>query len=193
VTSTKRRSWSAWAGLFIPLIVLLGLLAAGMVHHDRALAISEALARGQTPEVPDIVLPAFDGPPVSLPGLHGHPVVLNFWASWCVPCREEAPLLQAVWQQFHARGLIVLGVDTQDLSTPAQAFIAQYGLSFPAVRDADGSVARRFGATGVPETFFISADGRILGKFPGEQVDAAVWKEAAEALLGGRAPTPPTP
>jgi cytochrome c biogenesis protein CcmG/thiol:disulfide interchange protein DsbE len=188
VKTTRRQSWFVWVGLLVPLVVLLVLFTVGMMRHDRALAISDALARGQTPAVPDIVLPAFAGPPVSLSDFRGHPVVLNFWASWCVPCREEAPLLQHVWEEFHPRGLVVVGVDTQDLAAPAREFVARYGLSFPSVRDADGSVARRFGTTGVPETFFIAANGLIVGKFPGEQVSPAVWRAAAEALLEGRTP-----
>ncbi|HLJ62135.1 MAG TPA: TlpA disulfide reductase family protein [bacterium] len=190
MTSTPRRSWPAWAGLLLPLLALLSLLAAGMIRHDRSVAVSEALARGETPAVPALSMPAFSGPPVSLAEFRGHPVILNFWASWCVPCREEAPLLEATWRHYRARGVVVLGVDTQDLLSPARAFISEYRLSFPSARDPDGTVARRFGTTGVPETFFVSADGRIVGKFPGEQVNPEAWRRVAEALLAGRPPDP---
>jgi cytochrome c biogenesis protein CcmG, thiol:disulfide interchange protein DsbE len=184
------RSWIPWVGVMLPVLALLGLLAAGTVRHQQALAVGEALARGETPKVPTVTLPGLDGPAVALAGLEGHPVVLNFWASWCVPCREEAPRLELIWRAFHDKGLIVLGVDTQDLDSPARAFVAQYGITFPTVRDPTGGVARLFGATGVPETFFIGADGRIRGKFPGEVVDSGVWRAAAAALLAGRAHVP---
>jgi len=190
VSATPRRSWRPFAVLLVPVLVLLALFVAGESRHDQATVVSAALARGETPSVPDISMPAFSGSPLSLEALRGHAVVLNFWASWCIPCRAEAPQLESVWRDFRPRGLIVLGVDTQDLMTPAQAFLRQYRLTFPAVRDPDGAVARRFGTTGVPETFFISADGRILGKFPGEQEDPATWRAAAEALLDGRPPKP---
>ena len=170
------------------MLIVLALLVLGVSRHDRSAAVSDALARGETPAVPVITMPGFTGPPLSLQQLRGHPVVLNFWASWCVPCRSEAPKLESVWREFRPRGLVVVGVDTQDLMTPARAFLAEYKLTFPAVRDPDGSVARRFGATGVPETFFISADGRVLGKFPGEQEDLATWRAAVEALLKGLPP-----
>jgi len=180
----------AWAGLLLPVILLLGLFAAGTAHHQRDLAVSVALARGETPPAPPVTLPALSGPPVALAGLRGHPVILNFWASWCVPCREEAPQLEGIWKQFSGRGLIVLGVDTRDLEAPGRAFLAEYRITYPNVRDPDGTVARQFGATGVPETFFIGRDGRIRGHFPGAEVRRAAWREAAAALLAGRARVP---
>jgi cytochrome c biogenesis protein CcmG/thiol:disulfide interchange protein DsbE len=176
--------------LIVPVLALLGLLAAGTVRHQQTLAVGEALARGETPKVPSVTLPGLDGPSVALTALAGHPVILNFWASWCIPCQEEAPLLEGVWRTFRDKGLIVLGVDTQDLESPARAFVRQNRITFPTVRDPGGAIARLFGATGVPETFFIGSDGRIRGKFPGEQGDPGAWREAVAALLGGRAHVP---
>lgn len=186
----RRQRWIAWVGLLVPVLALLGLLAVGTAHHQQALRIGEALARGDSPQAPAVTLPAFSGPPVALAALRGHPIVLNIWASWCVPCREEAPLLEQVWKAYRSRGLIVLGVDTQDLESPARAFLTRYAITYPNGRDPDGSVSRTFGATGVPETFFISADGRIRGKFPGEQIDPAAWRAAVSALLRGQAHVP---
>lgn len=190
MTSLQQGRWIAWVGLVLPVVLVLGLFAAGTVRHQQTLAVSAALARGDTPLAPALTLPAFGGPPVALTGLRGHPVIVNFWASWCVPCREEAPQLEAIWKEFRGRGLIVMGIDTRDLETPARAFLTQYTITYPNVRDPDGSAARLFGTTGVPETFFISADGRISGKFPGEQIDSAVWQKAAAALLAGRTHVP---
>lgn len=190
MTPGGRRLWVASAGLIVPVVALLGLLAAGIARHQRAQEVGAALARGETPPVPAVVLPAFEGPPISLAALRGHPVILNFWASWCVPCRDEAPLLERIWRAYHAAGLIVLGVNTQDLDSPARAFIARYGITFLTARDPDGTVARLFGTTGVPETFFIGRDGRIRGKFPGEQIDPTAWHAAVSALLAGRAHVP---
>ena len=194
--------------MLLPVLALVALLAAASVRRERALAIGAALARGETPSVPAAVLPALAGShgisaPSAAPGrrggrpeevalrdLRGHAVVLNFWASWCAPCREEAPMLNSLARDYRARGLLVVGVDTQDLEAPARAFLAQYGITYLNLRDPDGGVGRLFGTTGVPETFFINASGRILGKFPGEQLDRTVWRRAAEALLAGRRPTP---
>lgn len=184
------RAWVARGGLLLPVLVLLGVLAVALVRHQQTLAIEAALARGDTPPVPEVTLPGLDGPPVSLASLRGHPVILNFWASWCVPCRQEAPLLEATWREFQGRGLLVLGVATQDLDGAARDFIREVGITYPNVRDPDGSVARLFGTTGVPETFFIGSDGRIRGHFPGPQTDRAPWRAAAEALLAGRSHVP---
>ena len=190
---TARARWIAWAGLLLPALALIGLLAAVSVRRDRALAIGAALARGEAPPVPALVLPALPSGAaaarrVGLRDLRGHPVVLNFWASWCEPCREEAPLLEGLARDYGARGLIVVGVDTQDLEAPAESFLVRYAVTYLNLRDPDGNAGRMFGTTGVPETFFIDAAGRIQGKFPGEQLDAAVWRRAAEALLAGRRP-----
>lgn len=185
-----RPSWAARAGLLLPLLAILILLAAALSRHQQSLAIGAALARGETPLAPALTLPGLDGPPVSLAGLRGHPVILNFWASWCTPCRDEVPLLRATWAEFRSQGLIVLGVDTQDLEAPARAFVRDLGITYPTARDADGSVARLFGTTGVPETFFIGPDGRIRGKFPGVEVRRAAWRDAAKALLSGRRHVP---
>jgi cytochrome c biogenesis protein CcmG/thiol:disulfide interchange protein DsbE len=197
------RGWARWAALLLPVVALVALLAAASVRRDRALAIGAALARGEAPPVPALVLPVLPAAePVPVPGgpaaprdaalrdLRGHAVVLNFWASWCVPCREEAPLLSGVARDYRSRGLLVVGVDTQDLEAPARAFLVQHQVTYLNLRDPDGSVGRLFGTTGVPETFFIDAGGRIQGKFPGEQIDPAIWRRAVDALLAGRRPVP---
>ena len=192
----SRGRWGTWAALLLPVVALIVLLAAASVRRDRALAVGAALARGETPPVPALVLRALPGGEapaareVALRDLRGHPVVLNFWASWCAPCREEAPLLGRLARDYRARGLLVVGVDTQDLETPARAFLARYRLTYLNLRDPDGSAGRLFGTTGVPETFFIDAAGRIQGKFPGVQLDPAVWRRAADALLAGHRPVP---
>jgi cytochrome c biogenesis protein CcmG/thiol:disulfide interchange protein DsbE len=198
------RAWVRWAALLLPAVALIALFAAASVRRDRSLAIGAALARGETPPVPAVVLEALpaagssaqnsSGRRVALRDLRGHAVVLNFWASWCAPCREESPLVEGLTRDYAGRGLMVVGVDTQDLITPAQAFVAQYHLTYLNLRDPDGAVGRLFGTTGVPETFFIDPRGRIVGKFPGEQLDPMVWRRAADALLAGqRVVVPPPP
>ncbi len=125
-----------------------------------------------------------------LADLRGHPLVLNFWASWCVPCAEEAPILEVISREFHASGLIVVGIDTQDLEQPARRFLTQHGITYMNLRDPDGALGRMFGTTGVPETFFVSADGLVRGKFPGERLDRSAWREVVKALLAGRPRVP---
>lgn len=184
------RVWRARAGVLLPVLVVIALLGLATLRHQQTLAIGTALARGETPPVPELTLPAFDGPPVALRAFAGHPVILNFWASWCIPCRDEAPLLEGTWKEFRSQGLIVLGVDTQDLEAPARAFLKEFRITYPNVRDPDGSVGRRFGTTGVPETFFVDRAGRIRGKFPGAEVQRSAWRAAALGVLSGQARVP---
>ncbi len=183
-------SWIVRLGLLTPVVILLGLLGWAMERHQATLAVGAALARGEAPPVPAVTLAALDGPPVSLAALRGHPVVLNFWASWCIPCRDEAPLLEATWEEFRSQGLLVFGINTQDMETPARTFLKELHITYPTLRDSDGSVARLFGTTGVPETFFIGRDGRIRGKFPGVELRPTAWRGVAEALLTDQARIP---
>ena len=190
MTPGTQSSWRTRAAVLLPVVALLALLAWATLRHQQSLAIGAALARGQTPPVPGVRVPAFDGRRVSLTDFRGHPVVLNFWASWCIPCAEEAPTLEAIWNEFRGRGLVVVGVDTQDLEPPGRRFLAQHGITYMNVRDPDGGLARLFGTTGVPETFFVGPDGLIRGKFPGEQIDRTVWHAALDALLSGSSRVP---
>ena len=128
-------------------------------------------------------LTAFDGQPVSLEGLRGKVVVLNFWASWCNPaCYDEAPVLERGWRAWRDRGVMVVGVDIQDTPEAAQRFIRQFDFTFPNARDLTGKVSIDYGVYGVPETFFIDRRGRIRVKHVGAVTDA-VFRSAVESLL----------
>src|SRR5205807_210368 len=141
--SAREHPSRPWAALLIPVAVLLGFLALVTAQHQRSLAVGTALARGETPPAPPVTFPTFEGGRVSLGDLRGHPIVMNFWAAWCVPCREEAPLLEGIWKAYREKGLVVLGVDTQDLSEPARGFITRFGITYPNVRDPVGNGSSR--------------------------------------------------
>jgi cytochrome c biogenesis protein CcmG/thiol:disulfide interchange protein DsbE len=101
---------------------------------------------------------------VSSADLKGGPVVINFWASWCDPCREEAPLLEAAWREHRDEGLTVLGVDLKDAPDNARAFIDEHGLTYPTVTDPDMELARALGigsTDGLPQTFFVDSGWRL--------------------------------
>ena len=105
-------------------------------------------------------LPRLDGGRVTLAGLAGRPVVVNFWASWCPPCREEAPLLVQLARQ--AQGdLAVVGVLYQDAPDNARKFVDEFGVPYPTLLDPDGRTAIDYGLTGIPETFFVDRAGVI--------------------------------
>ena len=100
-------------------------------------------------------------PERSLADWRGQVVVLNYWASWCEPCREESPLLERWHQKITKRNATVLGVDVLDVTSDAQDFIDEYGLTYPHLRDKDGSTQEDFGIVAYPETFVIDREGRI--------------------------------
>jgi cytochrome c biogenesis protein CcmG, thiol:disulfide interchange protein DsbE len=105
---------------------------------------------------------------ISLNDYKGKSIVLNVWASWCVPCNQEAPILESAWKNAVAQGhnVVFLGIDFQDSSGDALAFMHKYSISYPNVLDADGSVSINYGVTGVPETLFINQQGTIVSREP---------------------------
>ncbi len=134
---------------------------------------------------PDFTLPLLDGNgSLSLSDLRGHPVLLNFWASWCVPCKEEAPVLQAAWEKWQERGVKFLGVDAQDGRTWAREFEQKYGITYPSVVEGTPEEMARYGVLGFPETFFIDAEGKIVAKYIGP-IDAATLDAYLSSLVDG--------
>lgn len=138
----------------LPAVAFVGLLAFG-------------LARATGPPGPGDPAPAFTATrlegegALSLSELRGKPVVLNFWASWCGPCEDEAPMLRAAADRYAGR-VAFLGVDIRDSISDARAFVERHDLGYPNVRDESLEVYRAYGLTGQPETFVIDADGRIV-------------------------------
>ena len=113
---------------------------------------------------PAFDLETLDGGRLSLADLRGSAVVLNFWASWCIPCREEAPLLTAAAADYGSKGLRVVGVVYQDSSESARDFMGRYGQTYPGLLDPDGRTAIDYGVFGIPETFFIDASGIVRAR-----------------------------
>ena len=115
----------------------------------------------------DITAPAFslkgiDGHPLRLEDLKGKVVFLNFWATWCVPCREEMPAMERLYREYGERGLVVLAVNFQESPDTVKRFMRELHLTFPTVLDSDGAAARDFAVRGLPVSFLLSRDGRIL-------------------------------
>ncbi|HKP17540.1 MAG TPA: TlpA disulfide reductase family protein [Gaiellaceae bacterium] len=117
-----------------------------------------------TGPAPNFTLPRLDADGhLQLASLRGQAVVLNFWASWCNPCKQEAPELQAAAQRWAGKDVVVLGIDAQDFSGDAKSFMRKYKVRYPVVRDGSGQVVGKYGVEGFPETFFVDRQGRIVG------------------------------
>ena len=101
---------------------------------------------------------------LALASLRGKPVVLNFWASWCVPCKGEAKMLENAWQRYRAQGVVFVGIDWHDVKSDARRFLDHHGVTYPTVLDGSGSITDRYGVVGVPETYFIDRRGRLVGE-----------------------------
>ncbi len=101
---------------------------------------------------------------LALASLRGKPVVLNFWASWCVPCKGEAKMLEDAWQRYRSQGVVFVGIDWHDVKSDARRFLDLHGVTYPTVLDGSGSITDRYGVVGVPETYFIDRRGRLVGE-----------------------------
>lgn len=110
---------------------------------------------------PALTLRLFNGGVLHLTGQRGRVVVVNFWASWCPPCREEAPELEAAWRTYRDQGVVFAGVNVWDAESAARAFLRAYGITYPNGPDPQGRILIEFGVTGIPETYLIDRQGRL--------------------------------
>jgi cytochrome c biogenesis protein CcmG/thiol:disulfide interchange protein DsbE len=145
--------------------LLIGLLAWQVFRTDQGRELGGKVNKGERPPAPGFVLDRLDGRgEVSLASLRGKVVVLNFWASWCEPCKDESPRLESFWQQNRGKGVVVLGIDAQDFDFDANRFVDRYDLTYPILRDKHGSTLGHYGISGFPETWFVDRRGRLVGK-----------------------------
>jgi cytochrome c biogenesis protein CcmG/thiol:disulfide interchange protein DsbE len=152
-------------------------MAARVKLGAQALAVAAVLAllalliwrvahgNGRTATPKNFTLSRLDRPGrLELASLRGKVVVLNFWASWCIPCKQEAQTLEAAWQRYRLRGVVVLGVDVNDFSGDARNFMRRYGITYPVVHDGSGSTVGPYGILAFPETRFVDRNGKFVGK-----------------------------
>jgi cytochrome c biogenesis protein CcmG, thiol:disulfide interchange protein DsbE len=148
--------------LVVLLLVLLGLR---VVSNGSGRRLDKALAAGKSPAAPDFSLPRLNGEgQLRFGSLRGNAVLLNFWASWCVPCRQEAALLEAAAKRYRSAGLVVVGVDAQDFRSDARRFVHRYDLTYPVVHDTGTSTLTHYNVTGFPETWFVDRSGHVVGE-----------------------------
>jgi cytochrome c biogenesis protein CcmG/thiol:disulfide interchange protein DsbE len=143
----------------VAVVAFLLLLSYGLLSRPGGGPLSEGPA-------PDFSLQLLDGDQLSLASLPDQVIVVNFWASWCAPCREEAPLLERVWQEYQSQGVTFIGIAYKDTEGKARAFLDEFGITYPNALDPGNRVARAYRIQGVPETFFIK-DGEIASLYIG--------------------------
>jgi cytochrome c biogenesis protein CcmG/thiol:disulfide interchange protein DsbE len=163
------------AGLLV--IAVMSIIAVGFTR-DPARIESPLVGRS----APEFRLISLDRESIDLANLRGRPVVLNFWASWCIPCRDEAPLLRAAQERYGTRSVAFIGIVYQDSASSAQAFVDRYGIAYPSLLDPDGRTALDYGVYGIPETYFIATDGTIRAKQIGQLDAASLERQIEEAL-----------
>lgn len=158
--------------------------------------------------IPSFELPLLGGGTLSSDDLRGDPVVFNLWASWCGPCRREAPVFERLWRTHHHHGLQIVGINTHDSPEDAERFVTRYGITYPIVRDVDGGLVEGLedisGIHGaLPQTFFVTRGGYIQGSGAGgrlrDEGEVAVLGAMSESALESRiaelflAPSSPRP
>lgn len=168
-SSRKRRIiiFLAVSLLNVGLLVLLGSQVLVPAQNQSNSARSPLIGH----PAPDFTLGVLSSRPV--PAIHlasfkGKPVMLNFWASWCDPCKHEAPLLQATWRRVQGQGVVFIGIDYEDTQSDGLSFLNTYGVTYVNVVDSSGATAINYGVTGVPETVFIDRRGIAVHKIIGE-------------------------
>ncbi|BDP44687.1 thiol:disulfide interchange protein (plasmid) [Deinococcus aetherius] len=182
-----KRTAPLWRRLLPPLLAaaLAGVLGAALLNPARNTPDGGPLIDKPAPA---FTLESLDGTKVSLAALNGRPVVVNFWASWCTPCREEAPLLRELSErQTGGTGLAVLGILFQETREQnARDFIREFALAYPSLRDPGINTGINYGVSGIPETFFIDREGVIRDKASGgltrERLNAGLDKIGVEGL-----------
>ena len=118
-------------------------------------------------KAPSFVAPKVGGQLGSLENYKNKPLVLNFWASWCPPCRDETPGMERIWRKYEDQGVVILGINVQDGEKEAERYISEFGVTFSNALDLDGSITVDYGVTGLPVTFFIDNDSVVTGRWVG--------------------------
>jgi peroxiredoxin len=141
-------------------VLLIGRAAVATEHLFEAMGMTKVAGKA----APDFTLPSIDGQQVSLQQYRGKVVFLNFWATWCIPCREEMPGLEQLHQKYQSEGLVVLAIDLKESAEQVKTFFQKHGLSFPSLLDQQGSVFRDYLVAGMPTTYLIGREGKLLAR-----------------------------
>jgi cytochrome c biogenesis protein CcmG/thiol:disulfide interchange protein DsbE len=177
-----RRRWTV-------LLVAVVVWGVGWIVASRDFEAGVAAGSTPAPQIgfaaPNFSLDSLEGGAIKLSELRGKVVLVNLWASWCGPCRAEMPAIDHVYQQYHAKGLDVVAINTtfQDSEADARSFVAQLGVTFPVAFDRDGAVSKRYYLQAMPSTFFVKRDGTIGDMLFGGPMTEALIISKIDRLL----------
>lgn len=168
-------------------VAVLGLLVWGMAREQGGFAGIAVNSVGQVGRVllglaPDFELRLFSVDRFRHSEQRGKPVVVNFWASWCPPCRQEAPVLERAWRRYRDRGVVMLGVAIWDSEQDARGFVRDLGVTCPNRPDLAGKIVVDYGLTGIPETVFVRLDGTMARRWVGPITDEQITAQIDELL-----------
>ncbi len=168
----------AWGYVAIAVaVIFLGVVALALYQANQGRPQSENIA-------PDFTLQLLDSDEsITLSDLRGKVVLINFWASWCDPCKEEAPLLEAFWQEYQDKGVMFIGVDWVDPENLAREYLEEFGLTFPNGRDLEQRIGDLYKVDGVPETYLIDQNG-VIDTFYYGPIDFADLRVRLDRLIG---------
>jgi len=157
INETNRRQIKSFyiIAAFVVLVAFLGLLGWGLVNAQKSPITSGA--------APDFTLTSFYGKTLTLSKLQGKVVVVNFWASWCPPCRVEAPYLEQTWRKYKDRGVVFVGVDYADTEPNALAYIKEFDITYFNWPDLGTRISQSYNIKGVPETYYVARNGEVRG------------------------------
>jgi cytochrome c biogenesis protein CcmG/thiol:disulfide interchange protein DsbE len=194
----SRWRWPLRVAAVSLVVALFGLLGWATLSAGRGSSLVSRIAAGEAPPAPpfalEVIWPHAETWPVGARGrlgdgrldlgeLRGRPVVINFWASWCIPCRDEAPILNAS-ARAHAGEVVFLGVNVQDLKADALAFSSEFETPYASVRDRGNGTYEAYGLTGVPETYYVDGRGRIIAHSPGAVSRTSLEQGVGQAIGG---------
>lgn len=165
--------------IFIGIVIILGIFGYAIFGNRVIIKKSPLIAS----EAPNFTLDLFNGDKIKLSELRGKAVLLNFWASWCIPCRDEAPALESSWLKYKDKPVVFLGVNIWDDDSNAISYLRTYNGGYPNGKDPAGDITVNYGVAGVPETYFIDTTGKITDKYVGPLTVDIIDHFLSRALL----------
>jgi len=176
INETNRRQIKSFyiIAAFVVLVAFLGLLGWGLVKAQKSPITSGA--------APDFTLTSFDGKTLTLSKLQGKVVVVNFWASWCPPCRVEAPYLEQTWRKYKDRGVVFIGVDYVDTEPNALTYLKEFDITYFNGPDLGTRISQSYNIKGVPETYYVARNGEVRGNTIGPLIPPQLDQKIDELL-----------